>query len=192
LETKSRENELSLDRIDLANLSIESVCQVIKDLLGCEDVRAYKLEVCMNKTDENPFFLRHFLTLLCDMKLLQFNFGSLSWKWDEREITSRTQSTDNAVDLLQQKMNSLPDELLALLKLAVCLGSPFDEKNLLLLCRSSAETKSVDEDEELMLARLHLAPSYDEAETSREEDIEVIAFRGEQETIRVFDGDTNF
>jgi predicted ATPase len=62
--------------------------------------------------------------------MLQFNFGTVSWTWDEKEIEATAKASSNVVDLLKAKMVKLSDDLVALLKLASCLGSTFELRTL--------------------------------------------------------------
>jgi predicted ATPase len=104
----------------------------MRELLDMEsDARTFGLaDVCHKKTHGNVFFLLQFLTMLKERQFLQFNFGSLSWTWDNKEIQFSTGASDNVVDLLKGKMAELPKNLADILKLASCLGSTFEVRTL--------------------------------------------------------------
>jgi predicted ATPase len=130
LEAKSREKYFELTRIELGNLDLEALHTIIQELLGmddCDSSRTWGLaDVCCRKTLGNVYFFLQFVSMLTERRMLQFNFGTVSWTWDEKEIDTSTKTSANVVDLLKIKMVELPDDLVALLKLASCLGSTFE------------------------------------------------------------------
>lgn len=59
-----------------------------------------------------------------------FNLGTMSWTWDLEEIERKTGATENVIDILKNKMKSLPLEVCEVLPLAACLGATFSRRNL--------------------------------------------------------------
>ena len=59
-------------------------------------------------------------------KLLQYNIGLMSWRWDVSEIERLTMATANVVDLLRSEMEKLSDNVRHVLSVAAILGSSFD------------------------------------------------------------------
>ena len=154
-----------MTEIELGDLDMASTHKIVQDLLGHDDEdnddnnnhsRTFQLsQLCHQKTHGNVFFLLQFLDMLHQQQLLQFNFGTLAWTWDNAEIEASTQVSDNVVDLLQNKMktnllasaasggdatsseaaasSSDPHYLLQLLQIASYLGSSFQIKMLRLV-----------------------------------------------------------
>jgi predicted ATPase len=150
LEAKSREKYFELTRIEIGNLDLEAVHAIIQELLGMDDSDLSKTwglaHVCHRKTFGNVFFLLQFVAMLKDRQMLRFNFGTVSWTWDDNEIDASTKASANVVDLLKIKMVELSDDLVALLKLASCLGSTFDLLTLSLVWDGSKNLRTNDEE----------------------------------------------
>jgi predicted ATPase len=149
LEAKSCEKYFELTQIDIGNLDLEAIHAIIQELLGMDDSdlsRTWSLaEVCHRKTFGNVFFFLQFVAMLKDRQMLQFNFGTVSWTWDGKEINASTKSSANVVDLLKIKMVDLPEELVALLKLASYLGSTFELRTLRLVWSGSKVSGATDQ-----------------------------------------------
>ena len=129
LYTKSLTNAFTMTKLHIHDLGLTAVNMIIQDCLQCDDSRTLGLaEVCFKKTRGNPFYLIHYLFMLYEKQLLQFNFGTVSWMWNNEEIESSTHASDNVVDLLQNRMMELPGHLLDILKIAACLGSTFEQR----------------------------------------------------------------
>ena len=90
-------------------------------------------DLCHRRTHGNVFFLIHFLRMLHRDQLLRYNFGTLQWNWDVKEIEDHTVASDNVVDLLMQKMDDLTVDQADLLRMAACLGASFAKETLQLL-----------------------------------------------------------
>ena len=132
LENRNRneteDTVFEISTIEIQDLDLPAVHLIVERLLRMEgesEKTKGLAELCLKKTHGNPFFLLRFLSVLNDMKLLQFNLGTLQWHWDEEEIESTIPATDNVADLLQTQMALLPGEFTGLLKLAAILGSKF-------------------------------------------------------------------
>ena len=148
LKSRSGANvEFSFQEMEIGNLTLESTRQIIQHVLaqdnddddtseqkGDESNSILRLaELCLKRTHGNAFFLRRFLTLLYDEKLLTFNLGTLLWTWSIKEIEQKTQATANVVDLLTSKLADLPQLLLDAIQIASCLGTHFQAKIFLLV-----------------------------------------------------------
>lgn len=128
LEAKSLMNAFVMTKLHIDDLGLAAVNMIIQDSLQCDDSRTLGLaEVCFKKTHGNPFYLIHYLSMLYENQLIQYNFGTLTWIWNNEEIESSTRASDNVVDLLQNRMMELPDHMLDILKIAACLGSTFGQ-----------------------------------------------------------------
>uniref|UniRef100_A0A7S3P7X1 Uncharacterized protein n=1 Tax=Amphora coffeiformis TaxID=265554 RepID=A0A7S3P7X1_9STRA len=71
--------------------------------------------------------------MLEQQELLEFNLGTLTWKWDLSKIERETASTDNVVALVSKKIAGLEPDLAKMLQLAALLGSEFQDNALALV-----------------------------------------------------------
>jgi predicted ATPase len=165
LKEKSREEYFEMFHLEIGNLSLESVHSIIQDLLGMDSSssndssalssRTLRLaEVCFRKTHGNVFFLLQFVSMLKERHMLRFNFGLVSWTWNEKEVEASTNASDNVVDLLMAKMAELSEDLVHLLKLASCLGSTFDLRTLSIVWDWSNTGRTVDDHPGTLIARV--------------------------------------
>jgi histidine kinase len=147
MKAKSQEKYFKITQVEVGNIEFDAVHEIIRELLDMEsDTRTFGLaDVCHKKTHGNVFFLLQFLSMLKERQFLQFNFGSLSWTWDNEEIESSTGASDNVVDLLKAKMAELPKNLVDILKLASCLGSTFEVGTLNIVWERSTALSLGDE-----------------------------------------------
>jgi len=133
------EQSAIIGQMELTNLNSEQVAQVTADTLRCDGQTAAPLvQVLVEKTRGNPFFLNEFLNLLYSENLLHFDAGQQRWQWDIAAIGSRL-ITDNVVELLSDKLQRLDDEALEVMTTAAAIGSQFDLQNLALACETSQE-----------------------------------------------------
>eukprot|EP00567_Pseudictyota_dubia_P000302 CAMPEP_0197467456 /NCGR_PEP_ID=MMETSP1175-20131217/65574_1 /TAXON_ID=1003142 /ORGANISM="Triceratium dubium, Strain CCMP147" /LENGTH=936 /DNA_ID=CAMNT_0043003525 /DNA_START=295 /DNA_END=3101 /DNA_ORIENTATION=- len=129
LQTKKEKDKFNMTEIVVGNLGIDSINQIIQDLLNCSDDRTLALAaICLKKTGGNAFFLIQYLCKIKEKMLLQYNIGLLKWTWDVHEIEQETKATDNVVDLLKNEMMDLPFETSQILQLCSFLGSTFSKK----------------------------------------------------------------
>jgi predicted ATPase len=128
LEVKSKDKYFKITRVELGNIELDAIHGIIRELLGmANNACTFGLaDVCHKKTHGNVFYLLQFLLMLKERQLLQFNFGLLSWTWDNKEIESSTGASDDVIDLPKAKMAQLLKNLVDILKLALCLGLTFD------------------------------------------------------------------
>ena len=97
------------------------------------------------KTGGNPFFVLQLLRSLHQDGLLVFDRdaegarhkGRGAWRWDLRQIEA-VRITGNVIDLLVGKVQKLPEQTQAVLKLAACIGSRFDSRTLAIVYERSA------------------------------------------------------
>ena len=119
LQDKSEEGDyFKLIKMEISNLDNDCIHKIIQDVLKCDDDANRTLglaKVCFRKTQGNVFHLLHFLSMLHERHMLQFNFGSFKWTWDDREIETKTSASDNVVDLLRTKMTDQPVHLVEIL-----------------------------------------------------------------------------
>lgn len=110
----------------LDNLSNDCVRQLIVDTFRCKPQDAVKLtELCIEKTQGNPFFLNQFLASLYDNGDINYSRKRGAWHWDI-ELIQCQNMTDNVVDLMAGKLRKLPQATQKLLSLAAHLGNRFN------------------------------------------------------------------
>jgi predicted ATPase len=139
LRDKSLRDGFGVSEIEIGNLAVPELNQIIMSLLSIDDeFRTLELaELCHKRTQGNVFFFIIFVTMLHNEGLLEFGLGLFEWKWDVAEIEKRTSSTANVVELMTDKMNKLPDQVVHFLQVAACLGSTVDERMINLVWRNS-------------------------------------------------------
>ena len=117
-----------LTAISLGNLSLESVNQIVSEVLSVSTDDAMSLaEICFNRTLGNAFFVKLFLLNLEECGMLEYRIENCRFTWDLAEVEEETAATDNVVTLLQTKLDKYPEGVLLLLQLASCLGNSFDK-----------------------------------------------------------------
>ena len=132
LERKSDEGDFQFAQLELRDLDVPAVHQIIQDVLDCDgsnidQSRTLALaNICHEKSHGNPFFLRHYLEMLCYKQFLTYNLGTFAWTWNNAKIKSYTDVSDNVVEILKVKMKSFAPDLLNMLKIASFLGSYFE------------------------------------------------------------------
>lgn len=118
--------------------------ELINDIFHCEPATAKSLaELVLTKTGDNPFFIGEFLKFLYAEALVIFNYERSSWQWDLGEIQAQ-QITDNVVELMVAKVQKLPPQTQAVLKLAACIGSQFSLERLAIVYEKSLRETAVD------------------------------------------------
>lgn len=113
-------------RIELSPLNLDQVSEFVSDAVNCPKEKSLPLAgLVLSKTDGNPFFINEFLRSLYADKLLEFDFQNRIWHWDLSQIQERS-ITDNVVKLLSDRIQKLRIETQHVLKLAACIGNPFE------------------------------------------------------------------
>jgi histidine kinase len=158
LTMKCKDKYFEMTQLQIGNLPFDSVHTIVQQLLDMDNnsSRTWGLaDICYSKTHGNVFFLLRFISMLKERQMIEFNFGTFSWTWDDQEILSRTSPSDNVVDLLKSNMEELSKDAIDILKLAACLGSNFDVHTLSIVWERSCE-RTPDADDALSdtLARL--------------------------------------
>lgn len=86
-----------------------------------------------------------YLKVLQERNILEFSLGLMKWIWSLDEIEAKTEATENVVDLMTKKMDSLPDELREVLPLAACLGSTFTARQLAVVVEEFQHQRGYDQ-----------------------------------------------
>ena len=81
--------------------------------------------VVYHKTGGNAYFAIQYLDMLIREELLTFSFKNSRWEWDVANINSLTNVSDNVVQILVRKIESLKMDVQVALIVAACLGFSF-------------------------------------------------------------------
>jgi predicted ATPase/serine phosphatase RsbU (regulator of sigma subunit)/tRNA A-37 threonylcarbamoyl transferase component Bud32 len=121
----------SLPSIILKPLSNANIGELLSDSLYTPTDKVQPLaDLLGSKTGGNPFFITELLKQLIRQDLIRFDGtagseGQGAWIWDLSKIKEAAIS-DNVVELLLERMRSLPKESQDLLRTASSIGSTFD------------------------------------------------------------------
>ena len=128
--------------LTLPPLNIGHVQQLLQESLHCEPEQSQTLAaLCMEKTQGNPFFLGQFLHALVEAQQIRFNHVSGRWQWDSAQL-QQTPMTQNVVELMAAKIQTLAANTQALIQLAACIGNQFDLDTLALAGDQSREASA--------------------------------------------------
>ncbi|MBI3230766.1 MAG: GAF domain-containing protein, partial [Burkholderiales bacterium] len=117
----------------LQPLKEEDVAALVVDTVNDDGEEVAALaQLVFDKTAGNPFFTIQFLTHLADARLLTFDGESGRWCWDLSGIRAEG-FTENVVDLMIDKLQSLPAQTLEAIKLFAYLGNQTDVHSLALV-----------------------------------------------------------
>ena len=132
---------LSSATVTLAPMSLANVNLLIARAAHCGVGEARPLvDLCMEKTNGNPFFLKQFLLTIYGEGLLYLENGR--WHWDLEAV--RLQAvTENVVELMLSKIKKQGVKTQKILQVASCIGLVFDLETLVaVLGWDTKETES--------------------------------------------------
>ncbi|MCP4700726.1 MAG: AAA family ATPase [Gammaproteobacteria bacterium] len=125
-----KKSGVPMHTLPLPPLEAKYMGRFVSDSFHISEAKAAPLaELVWEKTRGNPFFMREFLKILYDEKLLRFtppaegNPGG--WQWDLAQIRARD-ITSNVIELLAAKVQNLSAKTRQVLQLAACIGNRFD------------------------------------------------------------------
>jgi predicted ATPase/HPt (histidine-containing phosphotransfer) domain-containing protein len=119
------ERPASVRRLHLQPLGEENVNQLIADTLRCQPAASAPLaQLIAEKTGGNPFFVNELLGLLYRQRAFRFLPDEGRWQWDQQRVEAAA-VTGNVLDLLLERLRSLPSETVEHLRWAACLGAEF-------------------------------------------------------------------
>ena len=133
--------ELHVETLTLGPLSTEHLTDLVSGVVRTDAATARPLaDILMSKTGGNPFFANIFLKSLHQEDLLSFDAENGCWAWDAGKIEAKA-FTDNVVEFMADKIQTLPEETRNSLQRAACLGNLFDLRELAVIEeRSPRET----------------------------------------------------
>lgn len=170
-----RKNGTIINSIFLSPLELNTVVQIISDTFKNHQQDILPLANLLHlKTGGNPFFINEFIKSLYDEELIKFNFINQKWQWNLAQIQERD-FTDNVVELMINKIKTLPENSQYILKLASCIGNQFDTEQLALiadqnwqeiayelyLCVNSGLLVNISNNKSLELANIHREAAYE-------------------------------
>ena len=121
-----RQTTTRMETITLKPLNQEHIQQLVAETFYCDEQQSNSLaQLCLQKTQGNPFFLSQFLRALVETQHISFNHATGRWQWDMAQL-QRTQITNNVVELMAEKIQTLPQTTQAVIQLAACIGNHFD------------------------------------------------------------------
>lgn len=130
-------NSKFLNHIVLEPLHENIVNKLISDTLKRKPKDTFHLSnLIYRKTKGNPFFVNQLLISIYQKGGFRFNENEMQWDWNLSEI-EQLQISTNVVEFLVAKLKELPENALAILKNASCLGNCFDLKTLYLISDKS-------------------------------------------------------
>ncbi len=122
-----------LTSIALSPLGPADVAQLVADTLRCDpEYSAPLAQLLWERSAGNPFFLGQLLRTLHEEGLIDFSPEEARWTWDLRAIRARG-LTDNVIELMNRKLQRLPEATQQVLELAACLGNRFQLASLALV-----------------------------------------------------------
>ena len=133
------EKSVNVKNLALTALSLENISSFLSDSLHTNNAKVTELaQLVEQKTLGNPFFMTQFVNRLHIQKLLNFSIKEKSWQWDIKKIIN-ADITDNVVEFMIDKLKTLPEKTLEILKQASCIGNKFNIKPLAALSKTSVE-----------------------------------------------------
>ena len=120
----------SITSISLNSLSMKDLTYLIRDTFrtGERPIKPF-VELIMQKTGGNPFFVNQFLNILYQDEFIYFNTARACWEWKLSEIRS-LDITKNVVELLLSRLERMPSETRHVMTAGACIGTGFDLKTL--------------------------------------------------------------
>lgn len=121
-----REAEVVVRDIALGPLRADHVAALVADTTGREIADVAELaDVCIDKTQGNPFFLNRFLESLHQGGRIRFNHDTANWDWDIQAVM-QLEVTENVVDFMCNKIGTLDRPTREALQLASVMGGQFE------------------------------------------------------------------
>ncbi|MBD2108621.1 EAL domain-containing protein [Nodosilinea sp. FACHB-13] len=121
-----RQSGTTINTITLEPLSAASVNQLVADTLVCPVLLAQPLaDLVYQKTGGNPFFATQFLQVLHQEGTIVFDPVQGAWQCDLGQAR-RAAISEDVVAFMAQQLQKLGPSTQEMLKLAACIGNPFN------------------------------------------------------------------
>lgn len=123
----------------LEDLALIHVTQYLSHILPIKnDLHARVAEICWQKTNGNPFFLKQFIRTLFNRGYIFYNAQIRRWDLDIARIQS-ADITDNVVSHIIERVYTLPPACQKMLSFASCIGNTFDKMLLTVVTDSTSK-----------------------------------------------------
>ena len=133
-----RKNIMEFNQIHevlVASLTCEQTAQIVAGTLLQLDNKVMDVSTWIfQKTEGNPFFINELLKSIYIQEGFNLNRDSGCWEYEMSKIAA-LQITDNVVELMLARIQSLPELTKDILKVAACIGNRFDLKILKSICK---------------------------------------------------------
>jgi predicted ATPase/class 3 adenylate cyclase len=117
---------VDIERLHLIALTEPDILQLVKDTFALSSAEAHDLaQVLHRKSNGDPLYLIQFLHLLCDEGLIAYDHRQARWAWDLPAIQQQA-VTDDVLDLLDLRLQALPEDTRTILATAACIGGSFE------------------------------------------------------------------
>ena len=128
---------IGVSTLSLAPLGFYDVNQLVADTLHCAPERSQPLsELIFRKTKGSPFFTKQFLKALYENDVISFSQTQGHWECNLDKATDMS-LTEDVVGFMAQQLQKLPQPTQQVLKLAACVGNPFDLATLAIVSKQS-------------------------------------------------------
>lgn len=112
----------------LEPLAFEDILELISGVFVSDrDSLKQLAELIHGRSSGNPFFAKELLAMIHKYELAGFNKDEKTWKWDINAIKAQAFSED-ILELIVNKIKTMPDDIQNLLKVASCAGGAFDTR----------------------------------------------------------------
>jgi predicted ATPase len=114
---------VSTTNIQLGDLNEEEINSLVSDALGILPRLSKSLgRVVFRKTKGNPYFALEFLRSLVYRRLVEYSLRDNRWIWDCARVGAE-EISDNVLQLLSNKLDSISQNMQNALKIASCFGT---------------------------------------------------------------------
>lgn len=142
-----KKSGVDVSSIILRPLSLNDIYALCKDSLSLEEEDFDKCrglsEVIYYKTGGNSFFINELLKQLVREGSIFFDYNLNKWNWDYDKIV-KSKVSDNVIELLVQRVESLPDDAKKMLQLSACIGNKFDLVTLSYILQKSLKDTALE------------------------------------------------
>jgi serine/threonine protein kinase len=129
---------IQITNLKLTALDFDSINQLVADTLNKDTKDTASLsQLIQDKTDGNPFFINELLNSLYQKEILNFIPNEQQWRWDVQRIKN-LQITENVVNLVMDKVQSLSTQIQHILQFASCIGNGFEVNTLSIITEIEA------------------------------------------------------
>ncbi|MBF0360743.1 MAG: AAA family ATPase [Oligoflexia bacterium] len=134
-----KEKNLPMDSIDIAPLKKENLIEMIGEMFlkKSDDSGLLKIvDITLNKTKGNPFFVGEFLKSLYREKIINFDITTGEWNWKVEQILD-LKISESVVELMITRIQQFDLETQKLLMLGSCIGCRFSLNMLSMISKMS-------------------------------------------------------